>query len=801
MLATYPVVAGASLTWSGAISLGSGTGGPPVDVTGVACPAISQCTAVTAGGHAATFNPAAPGTPSPIWIDSYITNVLGTNAVAAVSCPTAHQCTAVDASASEVTFDPIDPGTRTPVAVESNEQGGALSAVACPTSTQCTAVGAGWEATFRPSVPGASTSNAIDGSNNLTGVACPSVSQCSAVDDHGQEITFNPTAPGGATPIAIDSGHGLDAVACPSVSQCTGVDSSARAVTFNPTTPGTPAPKAVDGANHITAVACPSVSQCSAVDDHGQEITFNPTAPGGATPIAIDSGHGLDAVACPSASQCTAVDNSGHQKSFNPSSPGTSAPAVIVASDSQSSLSSVSCPSAHQCTVIGGPTDPVVQTTGETTFDPTAPESPTSTVSAILNTRENPTAVACPSVSQCTAVISGSQELTFDPNAPGTPAPVKIGDPQHPNALVAVACPSAHQCTAIDGASQFTFDPSTGHAMNSAFVDGNWNMTDLACPSTSQCTAVDASGREGTFDPAAKGIPPVTTIPGGGLSVACPSVSQCTTVAGYSGPTGPVVTFNPTAPGIVSAAGADRFATVGIGTTTAISCPSIRYCVAIDGSVFEGDPTSTASWKSEILAAVGVTPRVSCIPPGACYSVDQFGLAGIACVSSTQLCVAVDRAGDAFIGSGPGGWPSRPPAPTITVASVTNRRFRVAPQATVISATARNPAPLGTRFRFTLSAMANLKIAITRSAPGIRRGNRCVAPTAKLGPTHANRCMRALKLGTLTRSSEPARAGSVAFSGRIGHLALRPGAYSAVLVASNAGGRSKPVTLPFTVVR
>jgi hypothetical protein len=45
------------------------------------------------------------------------------------------------------------------------------------------------------------------------------------------------------------------------------------------------------------------------------------------------------------------------------------------------------------------------------------------------------------------------------------------------------------------------------------------------------------------------------------------------------------------------------------------------------------------------------------------------------------------------------------------------------------------------------------------------------------------------------------RAGAdvVAFSGRIGRRALAPRVYGAVLTASNAGGRSKPVGLVFIV--
>jgi hypothetical protein len=137
------------------------------------------------------------------------------------------------------------------------------------------------------------------------------------------------------------------------------------------------------------------------------------------------------------------------------------------------------------------------------------------------------------------------------------------------------------------------------------------------------------------------------------------------------------------------------------------------------------------------------------------------------------------------------------PAPTITAARLTNKRFRVAKQATAISA---RKAPLGTSFRFTLSAAAKLQIAITRSAAGLRHGRSCLAPSAKLKRAHAKHCTRTLTLGTLTRLSELEGAGSVPFSGRIGHRALSAGGYNAVLLASDAGGRSKPVTLSFVIV-
>ena len=136
--------------------------------------------------------------------------------------------------------------------------------------------------------------------------------------------------------------------------------------------------------------------------------------------------------------------------------------------------------------------------------------------------------------------------------------------------------------------------------------------------------------------------------------------------------------------------------------------------------------------------------------------------------------------------------------PSITAASLTNRRFRVARKATAISA---RKTPLGSTFRFTVSTTAMLKIKITKTAAGLRRGRTCRAPSRTLRRGHAKRCTRTITVGTLTRANEPKGADHVAFSGRIGRRALSPGSYKAVLSASNAGGQSKPVTLSFTVLR
>jgi hypothetical protein len=127
-------------------------------------------------------------------------------------------------------------------------------------------------------------------------------------------------------------------------------------------------------------------------------------------------------------------------------------------------------------------------------------------------------------------------------------------------------------------------------------------------------------------------------------------------------------------------------------------------------------------------------------------------------------------------------------------ARVTNTRFAVAPQATVVSAKAKR----GTKFVFSLSEDARTTITISQKLAGRRKGKRCVKPRKSL----KKRCTRLVRVGALTRSKTKAGKNSIAFSGRLGKKALRPGGYQASLVAADAAGqKSKPRVVKFTVVR
>ncbi len=114
-------------------------------------------------------------------------------------------------------------------------------------------------------------------------------------------------------------------------------------------------------------------------------------------------------------------------------------------------------------------------------------------------------------------------------------------------------------------------------------------------------------------------------------------------------------------------------------------------------------------------------------------------------------------------------------APRITGVGLTPARFRVAARSTATVARTRR----GTRIRYALSEPAAVTLRIQRAARGRRWA----------------------RVGTLRRSAS-AGASRVAFSGRIGRRALRPGTYRLIVEARDAAGNaSLAAPKVFRVVR
>jgi hypothetical protein len=775
----------------------------------VACPSLTQCTVVDGGGgQEVTFDPAAPGTPP-------TTTTLDSAFLSGVTCVSPSQCTAVDYfPGREVTFNPATGAvTSGPATIDPQ---GAPSAVACGSATQCAAVDySGREVTFDPTAPGTPVPTALDAGGFLDAVACPSATQCTAVDQVGQQVTFDPDAPGTPAPTALDAGNSLSAVACPSSSQCTAVDSGGQEVTFVPGDPGAPTSTMIVGGNTLTGVACPSASQCTAVN-FSSALTFDPTAPGTvtSTPALDPRGGQLTGVACPSTSQCTAVDSSGSEVTFDPTAPG-SPPRTPVAVDLLGAAA-VACPSTSQCTSVDGRGN-------EVTFDPTAPGIPNP---VSIDGNNTFSAVACPSTSQCVAVDSSGHAVAGDPGDPDGWTVVPIPGA---NQLYGVACSPVGSCVAVDMVGKgFVGTPVSGTGpvpvnvvapsiSGGAVVGdvltvtpGSWSNSPTSfsyqwedCDSAGNaCTAITgatgqfyaldgsdagatirvreiARNAAGTSAPASSS--PTAVVLGAPVNASAPTISgaamagQTLSEANGSWSNGPT-SFSYQWEDCDSAGNACTAIAGATGQTYTLSGSDAGHAIRVRETATNAAGTSAPATSSPTAVVTASTVNVS--PPA----------------SSTPTGGAVTMPGSGHGAAGP----TAPPK--VTGYRITNNPFMVTGAGTPLFATASAARhKRGTTFRYTLSEAATVKITIAQRLPGRHHGQRCLAPSRKLHD--AKRCTRILAKGTLTRSSHLG-ANRVAFSGRIGSTALRPGSYQATLTATGTGQRrSRPQTIRFTIVK
>ena len=610
-LALLPGLAEASLSWSSPVAVDPQAAG--VALNRVACPSVTQCTAVDGNGHAVTFNPQSP--------HSVTTAILSSHNLTGIACPATTQCTAIDQTGEATTFDPQSSGGGSPTVIDPSAIPFGL---ACPSTTQCTAVDLqGQAVTFNPQAPAAAPAPTMLAPNQLLiSVRCPgqSTSWCVAVTRNGSVIGFDPNG-SAQPPVQIDTvpGASVQAADCsptPSSKQCALVDDAANAIAFT-APPNKPPVRGSQGSAETgpnaavpMALTCPDDTTCVVVDQHGGAATFDPQLPI-AAPAPVDPGQVLTDVACPTASQCTAVDGQGEEVTFNPASPGSPTRVPI---DGHTSLVSVACPSTGQCTAID-------VAGSEATFAPGSSASPTTAL--VDSTATGLYGVACPSTAQCTAVDNRGRAVAFNPASPGSPTPTQVAGG---HALYGIACPAASQCTAVDEVGQeTTFNPLAPGKPGLTAVDSGHALLAIACPSSTQCSAIDDRGAEVTFDPLFPGTPVprlIDRVPASAL--ACPTTTLCTAVDGA----GDEVTFNPRIRSHASALAVDPGRQL-----LAIDCRTETDCVAVDqsGRVLEGDPRGTGAWGAHTVGSNSVT--------------------GVACPSARE-CVAIDQPGNAFLGSG-----------------------------------------------------------------------------------------------------------------------------------------------------
>lgn len=300
-------------------------------------------------------------------------------------------------------------------------------------------------------------------------------------------------------------------------------------------------------------------------------------------------------------------------------------------------MAAVACPSATECVAIEGPPLPQAPRTDEVTYNPAAPSSWSAYT---VDRGSSPTAIACVSITRCTAVGSGGRAVTFNPRAPSraTPSTVDAG-----HTLRAVACPSAGQCTAVDGTGgEVTFNPASSRGSRRSQIDGS-AISALACRTAVQCIAVDGFGRATTFDPATgtvSAIGELGDIYFAGLS--CPSSGECVATGVFNcvsssidcvpseAGNGREVTFDPATANSVLATASTSAQLYGV------ACPSATQCTAMDqgGQEVTFDPSNpgSASQVRVDSTGAGAGPKptaIACPSSVRCAIVDLISGAAI----------------------------------------------------------------------------------------------------------------------------------------------------------------------------
>ena len=135
--------------------------------------------------------------------------------------------------------------------------------------------------------------------------------------------------------------------------------------------------------------------------------------------------------------------------------------------------------------------------------------------------------------------------------------------------------------------------------------------------------------------------------------------------------------------------------------------------------------------------------------------------------------------------------------PAVSHVSESKRTWRVGSKRATFS---RAGTPVGTTFSFALNEQATVTLTFTEVVTGRKVKGRCVAQNQS--NRHKPSCARALAAGKLSFSGHTG-ADKVHFEGRVSASKKLPaGAYELTIVATNSlGGRSKPKTLRFTIVR
>jgi hypothetical protein len=229
--------------------------------------------------------------------------------------------------------------------------------------------------------------------------------------------------------------------------------------------------------------------------------------------------------------------------------------------------------------------------------------------------------------------------------------------------------------------------------------------------------------------------------------------------------------------------------------TTVTAADAATVTTAGSGTNVSGDPLLAADSTLQTGSPLIDRGDVALVAPG---ELDLAG--GPRSLDGNGDCVATPDIG-AF--ERPSACQAQAPpnaAPAFSSARMTNKVFAPVPKGgkITIAKTKKRRVKRGTRFVYTLSEAAKVRIAIQRQLPGRRKGKRCVKPNRN--NRHAKSCKRFKTVTTLSVNAKQG-SNSTPFTGRAKGKALGPARYRARLVAADPlGAKSKTRTLSFRIV-
>jgi CSLREA domain-containing protein len=192
-------------------------------------------------------------------------------------------------------------------------------------------------------------------------------------------------------------------------------------------------------------------------------------------------------------------------------------------------------------------------------------------------------------------------------------------------------------------------------------------------------------------------------------------------------------------------------AALGIGLTSASLRGTVTPSSQATGYFFEYGTTTAYGAQTQALFLP---------PPSNSQVIVSFLVAGLKQGTSYHFRLVASNADGTSRGADQSFTTNDRTKPVLTLLKVAPGIFRAAK---------------GTTISFTLSEAATVTFKVDRVLPGIRKGSRCVAKTARLRRGRA--CTRYLPVkGTLTQAGT-AGANSVPFDAKLGGKTLRPGAY------------------------